>query len=301
MVLITPQLPDPHSQNHAKIDSAAAQKFFGRLFLAIVVWAVIVAILLPGFSVYGLIIGTIAPLRGMLEGTFVGVGWGLSAIFHVLSWVASLSAVSLIISSALFGAAAAWTVEACKVKSSIGRSFISTVFSSDVFTDSGPRLVCKIIVYTFVGTGVSMGFSYLGLLAAHPAGLEEFARATLNYGAGAGGPFGGGLGGGLLEALYLFYLFIIFIIACSAVIGAFIAGVGGVVIGSILAFSADGVIRAESERLVVRLFADYLPPMKYEADRKPIWQAAGLGMGEGIISGAISGFLLMLLTTIDGS
>jgi hypothetical protein len=257
--------------------------------LVVLAWIGFVAFSLESFSIGDTIFGVLAPAIGLVLGGLEGLGLGYGIVAEIVSGPIVLPALSAALLGAVAGVLSAWFERAYSIKRNhFRKSFISALFSSEIWDGNVAGFFGRLVVSTAIGIALAAVLASAGVFDPTTA-IGESWRVVLA--GGSGGPWDSGFDSMLLM---LFIMLGALLIACG-IAGSCLGGLLGSAIGA--GFSKIGVsafIGGASEGLAFRFFAHYRPK-KMESGRLIYFLAgAGIGAGDGVVVGFGTGTILFL-------
>jgi hypothetical protein len=263
-----------------------------KVTLAVIVTGVVgvvVAVVASGLG--GDLLGVLlAPILGSLGGAIGGLVGGFMAVGRLFSW-ALIGPVALPgVLGALAGATSVWLMRVFESKNKLGRSFVSSLFSPEIWQGNAMGFLYKLAVGTVVGYAVAAGFSSIGVFDTASA---EF--GSMGIIAMGGGGAGGAGGGDLFSSITGFFAVLVTLLIAGGIIGACAGGIVGAVIG--VGFSSIGtnaVIQGAAEGMAFRIFTSYRPKDLRSGRLSYLLVGAGMGAAESISTGAFVGMVLFV-------
>jgi hypothetical protein len=282
----------PGSSSSSSSSSSSHQPISTRAkaVLVLIVIGIIGVKVISGGS-FGDVFATIvlAPIFGTGLGAYAGffVGFGALAGFFSGSFLPPIALAGML--GALAGAVTAWLMRVFELKSKLGKSFVSTLFSPEVWIADGVGFLCKLLVGAVVGYGVAAGFSSIGVFDAGATTSGTMLPLVLAGGGGSGfevDPF---------NWIMVLFAMLAAVLVAGGIIGGCTGGIVGAIVGA--GFSSIGtnaVIAGAAEGIAFRFFAPYRPKDLRSSWLIHLLVGAGTGAVESTVIGAGVGIVLSI-------
>jgi len=276
--------PGGGSYDHQPNPSRSPVPTKSKATLVVIVVAIVLVVVLPGGGdlLFTLVV---APLLGCGIGAIRGfvVGFGVLSNFPSCIFLTPIAIAGIL--GALGGAVTAWLARVFELKSQLARSFVSTLFSPEIWKVNVIAFLGKLVLGAVVGYVVSAGFSSIGVFDAATTSVEAMAVNVLGGGAGAGLE--------LFSWLVLLFAMLAALLVTAGMIGAGAGGIVGAIIGAgFSSIGVNGVIQGAAEGSMFRLLAPYRPSDLRSGRFSYFIVGALTGAGESIFVGAGVGLVL---------
>lgn len=274
----------PGGSYHQPNPSRGSISTRAKVTLVVIAIGIVLFVVVPGGGelLFTLIV---APILGSLGGALKG----FEVAFRVLSNFSSGILLTPILLASILGAFAgaltAWLRRVLDLRNRLAKSFVSSLFSPDIWKGNATAFLGRLIVGAMVGYVVAAGFSSIGVFDGSAKSVEAIAVIVMGSGSGDGLEF------------FSWLLLLFAILAALLVTGGIIGGGAGSIVGAIIgagfsSIGVNGVIQGAAEGMVFRLFAPYRPKDLRSGRLSYFIVGTLTGAGESIFVGAGVGLIL---------
>lgn len=279
----------PGSSNHSSYSSHQPISTRAKAILAVIAISIIALKVVSGDG-FGdvLVAAVLAPIFGSAIGAYFGFFIGFGGLAHFFSWILIPPVALAGILGALGGAVTAWMLRVFDVKNKLAKSFVSSLFSPEIWEGNATSFLCKLLASAVVGYVVAAGFSSIGV----------FDAGTSNFGMFAGGG-GSGFAADPFNWIMVLFAMLVVVLVAGGIIGGGTGGMVGAIIGA--GFSSIGtgaVIAGAAEGTAFRFFAPYRPKELRSSWLIYLLVGAGTGIAESILIGAGVGMILYIARVV---